>query len=178
MSDIAELEGRITAALERIGKGLARLEGPAASGPSDTGADAPSGDLATAEAARELAALREALDVEKNANAQLNERLRKVKERDAQLVAQLEARVEAMTRQLDVQGLEVQRMRKTTINLREHLRALREAQTAGGADAHMLNKVMLAELEALRAARVSEMAEVDEILAELTPLVQEVQIDA
>lgn len=178
MSDIAELEGRITAALERIGKGLARLEGPVASGLFDTETDAPSGDSATAEAARELAALREVLDVEKAANAQLNERLRKVQERDAQLVAQLESRIEAMTRQLDVQGLEVQRMRKTTINLREHLRALRDAQTVGGADAHMINKVMLAELEALRAARICETTEVEEILAELTPLVQEVRINA
>ncbi len=112
------------------------------------------------------------------ANAQLTERLRNVKDRDAQSVAQLEARVEGLTRQLDVQGLDLQRLRKTTVQLRESLRTLREAEAAGVSDPHMINKAMLAELEALRAQRASETAEMDEILAELLPLVQEVQVDA
>lgn len=164
MSDIAELERRITAALERIGNGLDRLS-PAEAAPPAAVSD-------------ELARLREALEVEKTANAQLAERLRAVKDRDAQSVQALEDKVQTMTRQLDIQGLELQRMRKTTIQLRENLRAMREAQAAGGADAHLINKSMLAELEALRAARSAEIAEMDEILAELTPLVREVSEDA
>ena len=40
---------------------------------------------------------------------------------------------------------------------------------------HLLNKAMLAELEALRATRLSEMAEMDEILAELKPLIGDMQ---
>ncbi|NUB43264.1 hypothetical protein GEU84_002620 [Fertoebacter nigrum] len=148
MQDIAELEGRITAALDRIGKGVEALsEAPAEAGP--------------------LAA---ALDEERTANAQLAERLRAVKERDGARIAGLEAEVARLTGQLDVQGLEMQRLRQSTIQLREHLRALREAQESGLAEPGQLNKAMQAELEALRAARSSELAEMDAILAELTPL--------
>ena len=161
MSELQDLQRRITAALERIGQGVGRL-----SAGGDGAGDGP-GDAALAE-------LREALEAERNANAQLNERLRAVKERDAHSAQQMEIRIEAMTRQLDVQGLELQRMRKTTIQLREQLRILREAADAGSVDAHLINKSMLAEMEALRAVRASETAELDEILAELQPLVEEV----
>jgi predicted nucleic acid-binding Zn-ribbon protein len=87
--------------------------------------------------------------------------------------AQLEARLEKMTRQLDVQGLELQRMRKSTIQLREHLRVLHEAAAEGSAEPHLINKAMQAELENLRATRQTETAEMDEILAELRPLIVE-----
>ncbi|EEW25796.1 hypothetical protein [Rhodobacter ferrooxidans] len=166
MGEIAEFERRITAALQRIGAGLDQL-GPITE--AQPGPDA--GDLAA-----DVASLRDALDDERTVNAQLGERLRAVKEREAEGLAEAQARIEAMTRQLDVQGLELQRMRKTTIQLREQLRVLREAQTQGLADPQMLNKAMLGELEALRAARQSETAELDEILAELAPLLQEEQI--
>jgi ribosome recycling factor len=65
----------------------------------------------------------------------------------------------------------MRRMRKTVISLRENLRTLREGQ----GDPQLLDKAMLAELDALRATRQSEIAEMDEILAELKPLVSEVQ---
>ncbi|MEH6773052.1 MAG: hypothetical protein V7668_03935 [Cereibacter changlensis] len=160
MQEMAELERRITAALERIGAGLEGLTSVAA----------------LAEPAENP--LQAELDDEKMANAQLTERLRAVKERDAATIARLEAQVEKMTRQLDAQGLELQRMRKTTIQLREHLRSLRTAQSENVAEPHLVNKTMLAELEALRATRLSEMAEMDEILSELTPLIEEARADA
>lgn len=162
MAELAELERRITAALERIGAGLDRWPAPQGAEPRAGDSDA---------AAQEIVRLTEALEAERTANAQLNERLKAVKEKDAQSVQALEDRVEAMTRQLDVQGIELQRMRKTAIALREQMRALREAALAGVADAHMINKSMLAELEALRATRATETAELDEILAELGPLI-------
>lgn len=174
MSELAELERRITVALERIGRGLDRLPAAATAGAAPAaGTPAPSAD-----AAAEIARLTEALEAERIANAQLTERLKAVKERDAQAAHALESRVDAMTRQLDVQGIELQRMRKTAIALREQMRALREAALAGMADAHMINKSMLAELEALRATRITETAELDEILAELGPLVAEEVQDA
>ncbi len=155
MSDIQDLERRITAALERIGQAIDTM--PAAPG----GADTP--------------ALLEALQTERDANAQLTERLRALKERDASQIAELQDKADRLTRQLDSQGLEVQRMRKNVIALRESVRSLREAQTEGLAEPHLLNKAMLSELEALRATRLSEMFEMDEILAELKPLIGEVQ---
>lgn len=172
MQDIAELERRIAFALARIGKGVEALAArPAAADPAPPQPD-PEPDRAA------LAALQEALDEERIVSAQLAERLRAVKERDAQTIAALEARVQQVTRQLDVQGLELQRMRKTSIQLREHLRALREAQEAGLTDPALLNKAMATELEALRAARHAELAEMDEILAELAPLLTEEHADA
>ncbi|PZQ99393.1 MAG: hypothetical protein DI533_01545 [Cereibacter sphaeroides] len=153
MSDIAELERRITAALERIGQAIDQPSG------------GQGGDFS---AVKEL---EEALQAERDANSQLAERLRSIKDRDGELLE----KVERLTRQLDTQGLEVQRMRKNVITLRETVRSLREAQTEGLAEPHLLNKAMLSELEALRATRLSEMAEMDEILAELKPLIAEVQ---
>lgn len=166
MSDLAELERRITAALARIGAGLDALSVAGAEVREAEAADAVAG---AGDQAAEIAALQAALEAERATNAQLGERLRAVKERDGEEGAKLQARLEQLTRQLDVQGLELQRMRKSTIQLRESLRQLRE-QKQGEVEAHLLNKAMLAELEALRAARSSEVAELDEILAELTPI--------
>ncbi len=165
---IAELERRIAAALDRIGLGLDRMARPAPA----SAKPAPAATVAGDEAA-EIARLTEALDVEKSANAQLAERLKTVKDRDAQTRSGLEAKVERMTHQLDVQGLELQRMRKVTVQLRETLRVMSEAAQTATPEPHLINKAMLAELEALRAQRQSEVAEMDEILAELGPLIEE-----
>lgn len=161
MSEIAELERRITAALERIGKGLEGL-GRAA---------APAGE---AIASDERAALQAALDAERDANGKLTERLRALAEHDTARRVDLESQVERLTAQLDTQGLELQRMRKTVVQLRESLRGLTDAQVAGVTEPELLNKAMQTELEALRATRLTEVVELDAILAELQPLIAEV----
>jgi DNA repair exonuclease SbcCD ATPase subunit len=148
MSEIEELERRISAAFERIREAIDGI-GPAP----------------------ESGGLEEALQAEKDAHAQLAERFRALKERESAVAQQLQERA----RQLDAQGLELQRMRKNVIQLRETVRALREAQSEGLAEPHLLNRAMLAELETLRAARLSEIAEMDEILSELKPLLEEPQ---
>lgn len=153
-TEIAAIEKRLASALERIGKGIGRIGlGPKA--PPD------------------VAALKEALEAERTANAQLQERLKAVKERDSSSLSTLEAKVDRLTQQLDVQGLELTRMRKTTVQLRETVRALTESAQQGTTEPHLINKAMLVELEALRALRQTEVAEMDEILAELRPLVGE-----
>lgn len=162
--DIAEFERRISAALDRIGKGVDRIARP----------PAPNVDVTPLEA--EIRRLRAALDAEKALTAKLTTALRAVPE--VQTPAQVEAKVDRMTRQLDVQGLEMQRMRKTNVQLREQIRALTEAARAGVAEPHLINKAMMAELEALRAQRQTEAAEMDEILAELRPLIEEAEADA
>ncbi len=180
MQSIAELERRITSALERIGAGLDRVASkpPPAPAVPTTGAEA---------------LLRAELDDERKLTTQLKERVAALTEKAARAMekppepkpvhvpvaqAQLEARIDKMTRQLDVQGLELQRMRKITIQLRDQLARLREAAEAGLTEPHLINKAMATELEALRAARQGEIAEMDEILAELTPLIAEVQTHA
>jgi methylthioribose-1-phosphate isomerase len=162
MQDIAELERRITAALDRIGAGLDRL--PAAGFARDLAPD--EGHF------KDLARVQSALDEERMVTAQLNERLKSVKEKEALLRAELDEKCQRLTRQLDTQGLELQRMRKTAVQLREQLREIREAQLRD-TDPNLVNKAMLTELEALRATRMTEMAEMDELIAELSPLLEE-----
>ena len=157
MQDITALEKRITAALERIGKGVDRLASAPRAAAAAAPAPAPAPDLA----------LRAQLEEEKTLTAQLQERIRVMKERESQ--GSLQEKIERLTQQLDVQGLELQRMRRTAATLRDQLAHLRQAQAAGVTEPHLINKAMLAELEALRATRMTEMSEMDEILAALEP---------
>lgn len=169
MQDIIELERRISAALERIGRGLdAAIAMPPAAeageGPADLSLAQP---VPSDAAGDESATLRAQLEEERTTAAQLRERLRAVRDRETLMRAQMEEKIEKMTRQLDVQGMELQRMRKTAVSLREDLRRLREAQAGGTVDAAQINRALLAELDALRATRLSEMAELDELVAAL-----------
>jgi hypothetical protein len=91
MQDILELERRITAAMERITYGVERLGGGGA------GVGAPGAEPATGDAAARIAHLTEALDEERMTNAQLNERLRVLREKAGQgsdeVVADLQAKL-------------------------------------------------------------------------------------
>ena len=158
MSELAELERRITEALARIDAGITRLA---------AGASQPAS-----------AALEEAIEAERATNAQLAERLKALRARETRgEIPALEAKIADLTRQLDEQGLELHRMRKSTIQLREALRAITE-QTAGSVEGNVINKAMLAELEALRAERSSEAQEMAELLAELLPIIEGEKTDA
>lgn len=157
MSEIAELERRITAALARIGQGLSSLSA------------APSSDMP-----EDVRTLQEALEAERVTNAQLTERVRAIKDRQENLVGQLERRAMQLSRQLEASGAEVQRLKSANHELETTLAALREAAEAGGGiDAHLVNRAMQAELESLRSVRMAEVVELDEILAELKPLIGE-----
>lgn len=160
MQEITELEKRITTALERIGKGVDRLAS------QHRQAAAPAAPAAPA-AAPSDSALRAQLEEEKSLTAQLQARLRAAKDREAK--GDLQEKVDRLTQDLDVQGLELQRMRRVNASLREQLEALRTAAAAGATEPGLINKAMAAELEALRATRLTEMAEMDEILAALEP---------
>lgn len=172
MQDLAELERRIAAALQRIGDGIEAITTPppATETATDTSAD--------------LAELTAALAAERAANDDLRAQiaaLQDVAPAQAQPpadVADLQAKIDRMTAQLDVQGLEMQRMRKTVVQLRENLRGMRRSQAANLADPEQINRAMMAELEAIRVTRLSEVAEMDEILTELTPLIREERSDA
>ena len=154
MQDITELERRITAALERISTGVDRL----AAQPRPSGGPAAAGGDT---------ALRAQLEEEKSLTAQLQARLRTVRDREPK--GDLQEKIDRLTQQLDVQGLELQRMRRTNSALREQLAALRAAQQAAVTEPQQINKAMAAELDALRALRLTEVAEIDEILAALEP---------
>lgn len=164
MHEIAELEGRITAAMDRIALGLGAM--------ADAAAVASLSSLPSPEAGAELSALREALDEERMANAQLNERLRVLRDRDSRAQTATADEVDRLTRLLDEQGFETQRLQKLLVTLREDLRELREAAAASVADAGMINAAMDSELGALRADRLAEAAEMRDILAAIDPLLR------
>jgi hypothetical protein len=162
MQDLGELEQRLAVALDRIGAGIAGLRADATPAPDTLG----------------NADLQMALDEERMLSAQLNERLRAVKEKETETQSLASAKLDQMSVQLDAQGAELKRMRNTNVQLREVLHILREAAAQGLSDPHLVNRAMLAELEALRATRLTEVAQMDEILAELAPLIEEVREDA
>jgi chromosome segregation ATPase len=148
MSDIEELQRRITAAMDQVAFGLDKLGD--VSGNADMIAQ---------------------LEEERTANAQLQERVRGLGTKSEAELATLRAQVgdgEARMAQLDI---ELQRVRRANAQLSAACAALRAANTEGVGDAHLINEAMLAELEALRAARAADAAEASVILASLQPLI-------
>ena len=156
MSDIAELERRITAALERIGAGV---DGLAQDGNADD--------------AGQIAALNESLEAEKVANAQLEARVSAIKEKQETTIKEMEARIVSLTAALEQNEADVKRLINVNAQLRENNDALREANENGVGDAHLINKAMQTELEALRATRKADMGELETIMGELKPLIGE-----
>ncbi len=154
MDDVAELQGRITAALDRIRSGLDNLDEASQ----------------TAEPSPELLAQ---LEDERLANAQLEERVRVLKNRQDGRISDLEARVAAQKAQLVTLDGELQRLRATQAELRQLTRQLRDAAMAGVAEPELINRATMAELDAVTAQRDADAAEVDAILSELKPLLSE-----
>lgn len=153
MSDVAALEQRISVAMDRIERGL--------------------GEIGASAAASDDAGLQSQLEEERFANAQLEERVKVLKERQDTKISELEARVSAQRDQMAALDAELQRLRASSADLRDVNAQLRTAATEGVADAELINRAMMAEVEALSAQRASESAEVDAILKELKPLIEE-----
>lgn len=154
MSDIAELERRITAALERIG---ASVDGMGAVGGDADG--------------NEADALREALEAEKVANAQLEERVSAIKEKQETTIKDMETRIETLTKDASKHEADAKKLLHVNAQLRESNDALRESNESGVGDAHLINKAMQTDLEALKVTRKADLAELETIMAELKPLI-------
>ncbi|SIT76914.1 hypothetical protein SAMN05421665_0462 [Yoonia rosea] len=150
MSDISILESRITAALDRIRQGLDAAGGQTAADP----------------------ALQAALDQERAQNAELVERVRVLKERQDTQVANLTLRAETQSKHLMKLDEELQQLRASNVQLREMNAKLREAVTTGLAP-ELHDAAVTAEIEALSAQRSADAAEIDAILDELKPLIEE-----
>ncbi len=155
MTDISELEGRITAALDRIGQGLETL-----------------GPKPEASLEEQMTALKASLEDEKTANAQLQERVKSVKSKQKDKILNLTAEVERLRGEVDTGDASITRMRQVSSELRMNNKALREAVSAGVADPELINQSMMAELETLRAAQAADRAELDAILSELSPMIK------
>lgn len=157
MSEIEQYQQRITAALDRISRALE--------------AGRKSGE------ASELVA---ELEAERTANAQLEERVRAIKDKQETTVSALEKTVEELNSEVaslkealsDRDG-SFQRLRKVNAELRRSNAALREANASALPDAHLVNTSMMAELEALRADHAAGESEMAEIAAVLEPILAE-----
>lgn len=153
MTEMAELERRITAALDRIGAGLGGLG---------------SGNEAA------LQDLRAALEAEKTANAQLEERVKALHEQNDARIRELEEQVAKLKNSALESNGQVQAMRRTNQHLQATLQNLREA-SAAEVEPHLINQAMMSELEGLRSVRDADRAELDEILGALQPMLKEAQ---
>ncbi|WFE76299.1 hypothetical protein [Roseinatronobacter sp. S2] len=165
MSDIKNLEQRIIRALDRISRNVdAARAAPAATAPQ---VEAPQ----VAQAPQEMEELRAQLDAERAKTAQLTERVNAVRQRQESSFTTLERRLARMTEQLDLQSLEMLRLKKANTKLIEANRQLRDGHEAMVIEPSAINRSLLAELEALRAERAADMVEMEDVLGELKPLI-------
>lgn len=157
MSDIQVLESRINAALDRIRRGVDAINiAPQAVGPDP-------------------AVLQQQLMEEQSANAQLEERVHTLKAMQEDKLALLEVRVAQQLAQMAALDAEMQGLRQSNADLREMNAQLRSAVADGVSSPELVNRAMMAEIDALAAQRSSEAAEVDAILSELKPLTTEAE---
>ncbi len=159
MSEIADIQRRLGDALERIGAGIDGLERPRPAPPALDPA--------------ELDRLTEALEAERAASAQLEERVRAQKEKADKQGREAQAEIDRLQQELADAEIQAQRMRRTNTQLRQSIQALREAAEDGAVEPHLINEAVMSELEGLRVAREGDRAEMDAILGELKPLLEE-----
>lgn len=158
MGDITEYESRITAALDRIAKGLDGLEAPQ-SGPSEA-------------AEAEITRLTQALEDERTVTAQLEERIKGIKDQLEGRVSGMETALEEARASVTAVDTELQQLREVNEKLRESNVALRDANAEGLADAELINASLMAEVEALRAGREADAAEMGAVLTQLDAILE------
>jgi chromosome segregation ATPase len=171
MAEYARIEARLSAALERAAAAAQRLGGP-----DETA----------------LASLRAELTAEREAGSRLEARIReltKAGEAASGARADVEAardradaeaeglrdECERLRESLAEQSAQLERLQKTSNELTAAMKVLREAQIGDLVDAHLIDKAMKKELDALHAARESERAEMEAIVAALAPLMEGTQ---
>lgn len=148
-TDIKELERRITAALDRIRRGLEAAPGP------------------------QTADLAARLEDERMANAQLEERLRALRDRQDATIATLERDLQRERGRVGRMDQDLQALRESNAELRETVAQLRSAVAGNLEDPGLVNRAVIAELEGVKAARAADRTEIEEILAELRPIIEE-----
>lgn len=164
MSNLDNLQGRILAAMERIGAGVEGLAAPA-----------PVASWPEGESPEEL---RQQLEDERTVTAQLDERVKALHLRLEEMEAALAEAAQAprgpdpeVAGALARMDEDMARLRAANAALRDNNRLLREAQ--GKASYELMNAALATELEALRADHAAAQGEAATILAALTTLVAE-----
>jgi chromosome segregation ATPase len=164
MTEIDTLESRIAAALDRIRRGVDAMDlrSGAAQGVADAAAET-----------ERVAALEARLDEEMTANAMLEERVKALKERQDDKIDTLETMLEKQRTQMVTLDQELQRLRQVNGGLRDMTVKLRDALAGGQPDASLVDAAVHAELDALRATRTADMAELDAVIDALRPMIEE-----
>ncbi|XDA96514.1 hypothetical protein AB1M95_10220 [Sulfitobacter sp. LCG007] len=155
-TELEELQRRITAALDRVAAGI--------------------GTLGASEAAR-LAELEKALADERAANAALETRLGEIEQQHAAAIAEIEARAATAEACVAAFDLDIQRLRKANTDLATACESLRSANAEGVGDPELINQSAIAEVDALRAARAVDIAEMQQIIAAMTPLLNDAEFE-
>lgn len=148
MTNVTDLEQRIITALDRIAYSADAI----ASAPA-----APDADLV------------EDLGIERDTNKRLVE----AGQQSLARVERLETRVARLTDRLEFMDGENKRLQAVMGALRDTNKLLRAANSEHQGAEASINTSLEAENEALTAARAADLAELDDILGEIAPLVQE-----
>jgi len=197
MSEIAELENRLSAALDRIVQGVDRVA-VAGAGAAATASEVPDlSDTVTEQAAR-IAELEAALTEERAAKVALQEEVDRLTATVAAVAdqptgnADIDALKKAHADEVEYlravsasereawEGLNSRlvRMRRTNKLMRGNAAALRQAAVGKVVEADVINQSLQTELEALQAAHDLERAEADVILKTLQPLLGDPEKDS
>ncbi len=155
MSDITDLEKRINSALDRISKGIEARP----SAPADPQL-APASDTEN---------LLEELEIERATN----ERLIAGREKYAGQIERLETRMTRLTERLHEIDSENKRLQNVVAALRENNDALRKANAQHRDGSDVAVKALEAQVAEITAARAADLAEIDDVLSELQPLLKE-----
>ncbi|GFE66686.1 hypothetical protein [Litoreibacter roseus] len=153
MADLSQLEQRITQALDKIAAGV------------EAGLNKPAPDPASVS----LSDLTEELEIERATN----ERLVAGREKTTAQIERLDIRVERLTKRLEAADTENKRLEAVIEALSENNSALREANAAHQPADVVVDASLSAQLADLKASRKADLDELDDILAELAPLVKE-----
>lgn len=174
MSQIEELQSRITAAMERIGNGVAILSETAeAATASAAEATAEAAALAEAQANAEPdAELTAALEEERLVNAQLEERVKRLKARHAEELAAAQAGTDdnALMAEVDALKTELEDLKAESAkvsDLETELASAKEALSSVQDDEEV--DALKAELDAAR-AQLDDTSEVDALRSEIDTL--------
>ncbi|MBR2654962.1 hypothetical protein [Yoonia sp.] len=146
MDDVRQLGDRITTALDRIRHGIEAQAKSDAAGES----------------------LFDALQEERAKNKTLIEQIELYKADQDQQMDSLTERLASQQTQMQAMDDQLHRLRASTDQLRDANTKLRQGVTT-----EAVNASLVAEVEALQALRAAETAEIDAILAELKPLIEE-----
>ena len=154
----------VAAAERRLVEALDRLEGAVERAAAPRPAPEPQADPA------EIERLQGELQAERDAAAQLDDRVKALKRRQTTHVAKLEAELADLRGRLEDHEREQRQLRGVNDRLRENLAALRDAMAEGVADPDLVNRATAAELDALRAQRQAERDELDRLIDEVSPV--------